>query len=99
MVARCAAVGVGIYVDAVINHMTNYPSPGFGSDSPPYSKYAYPGLSTAADFHSPCTATNYADAANVQDCELFGLTDLNTGKDAVRRKIAAVGVGIYVDAV
>ena len=89
MVSRCAAVGVGIYVDAVINHMTNYPSPGVGSDSSPYSKYDYPGLYTSADFHPPCTVTNYADAANVQDCELFGLPDLNTGKDSVRRKIAA----------
>lgn len=88
MVNRCAAVGVGIYVDAVINHMTNYPSPGIGSDSSPYSKYDYPGLYTSADFHTPCTVTNYADAANVQDCELFGLPDLNTGKDSVRRKIA-----------
>ena len=89
MVNRCNAVGVGIYVDAVINHMTNYPSPGFGSDSSPYSKYDYPGLYTPADFHQACTVTNYADAANVQDCELFGLPDLNTGKDSVRRKIAA----------
>jgi len=89
MVSRCAAIGVGIYVDAVINHMTNYPSPGVGSDSSPYSKYDYPGLYTSADFHPPCTVTNYADAANVQDCELFGLPDLNTGKDSVRRKIAA----------
>ncbi|HEY6156555.1 MAG TPA: alpha-amylase family protein [Gemmatimonadales bacterium] len=89
MVSRCAAVGVGIYVDAVINHMTNYPSPGFGSDSSPYSKYDYPGLYSAADFHPPCTVTNYADAANVQDCELLALPDLNTGKDSVRRKIAA----------
>jgi len=89
MVSRCAAVGVGIYVDAVINHMTNFPSPGIGSDSSPYSKYDYPGLYTSADFHPPCTVTNYADAANVQDCELFGLPDLNTGKDSVRRKIAA----------
>ena len=88
MVARCAAVGVGIYVDAVINHMTNYPSPGIGSDSSPYSKYDYPGLYTAADFHTPCTVNNYADAANVQDCELFGLPDLNTGLPSVRQKIA-----------
>ncbi len=88
MVTRCATAGVGIYVDAVINHMTNFPSPGFGSDSSPYSKYDYPGLYTAADFHPACTVSNYADAANVQDCELFNLPDLNTGKDSVRRKIA-----------
>jgi alpha-amylase len=88
MVNRCHAAGVGIIVDAVINHMTNYPSPGVGSDGSPYSKYDYPGLYTASDFHPPCTVNNYADAANVQDCELLGLPDLNTGLASVRQKIA-----------
>jgi alpha-amylase len=88
MVNRCKAVGVGIYVDAVINHMTNFPSPGTGSNGTSYSKYEYPGLYTQSDFHTPCTVTNYQDAANVQDCELFGLPDLNTGSATVRQKIA-----------
>src|SRR5712691_907682 len=50
MVNRCNAVSVGIIVDAVINHMTNYPSPGVGSNGTSYSKYDYPGLYSAADF-------------------------------------------------
>jgi alpha-amylase len=88
MVNRCAAAGVGIYVDAVINHMTNYPSPGVGSNGTAYSKYDYPGLYTPADFHPACAVNNYQDAANVQDCELLALPDLNTGKRSVREKIA-----------
>src|SRR2546423_28415 len=88
MVHRCHAVGVGIYVDAVINHMTNYPSPGVGSNGTAYTKYNYPGLYTSSDFHTPCTVSNYQSAANVQDCELFGLPDLNTGLASVRQKIA-----------
>jgi len=88
MVTRCKNVGVGIYVDAVINHMTNFPSPGTGSNGTSYSKYNYPGLYNVNDFHPTCTVTNYADAANVQDCELLGLPDLNTEKDSVRHKIA-----------
>src|SRR4051794_11019511 len=44
MVERCRAAGVGIYVDAVINHMTGVPSPGVGSNGTSYSKYTYPGL-------------------------------------------------------
>ena len=89
MVARCKAVGVDIYVDAVINHMTNVPSPGIGSNGTAYTKYNYPGLYTPSDFHLPaCTVTNYQSAANVQDCELFGLPDLNTGLPTVRQKIA-----------
>src|SRR5262245_37453948 len=88
MVNRCQAAGVGIIVDAVINHMTNYPSPGVGSNGTAYSKYDYPGLYSPADFHSTCTVNNYQDAANVQDCELFSLPDLNTGLPSVRQKIA-----------
>src|SRR5207248_7644405 len=72
----------------VINHMTNYPSPGVGSNGTTYSKYDYPGLYTPTDFHAPCTVNNYQDAANVQDCELFGLPDLNTGLPSVQQKIA-----------
>jgi alpha-amylase len=88
MVNRCKARGVDIYVDAVINHMTNFPSPGVGSNGTAYSKYSYPGLYTQTDFHSVCALNNYADAANVQDCELFSLPDLNTALPTVRQKIA-----------
>jgi alpha-amylase len=88
MVDRCNAAGVGIIVDAVINHMTNYPSPGVGSNGSTYSKYDYPGLYSAADFHPACPVTNYQSAANVQDCELFSLPDLNTLLPSVRSNIA-----------
>ncbi|HEX6746930.1 MAG TPA: alpha-amylase family protein [Longimicrobium sp.] len=95
MVSRCRAVGVGIYVDAVINHMTNFPSPGTGSNGTAYSKYSYPGLYTESDFHHPiCGVSNYQDAANVQDCELLGLPDLNTGSSSVRQKIADYLIGL-----
>ena len=53
MVNRCNAVGVGIIADAVINHMTNYPSPGVGSNGTSYTKYDYPGLYSPSDFHTP----------------------------------------------
>src|SRR5690242_4343681 len=88
MVNRCKAKGVGIYVDAVINHMTNFPDPDTGSNGSITTKYNYPGLYTPADFHTPCALTNYQSAANVQDCELLGLPDLNTGSASVRQKIA-----------
>src|SRR5204862_4101333 len=88
MVTRCNAAGVGIIVDAVINHMTNYPSPGVGSNGTSYTKYEYPGLYASSDFHTPCEVNNYQSAANVQDCELLSLPDLNTGLASVRQKIA-----------
>lgn len=88
MVQRCHAAGVDIYVDAVINHMAATPSPGVGSNGTAYSKYNYPPLYGPGDFHPPCTVSDYSNAANVQDCELFGLPDLNTGLPSVRQKIA-----------
>jgi len=88
MITRCRSAGVDIIADAVINHMTNFPSPGVGSAGTAYTKYEYPGLYTSADFHPPCTVTDYSNAANVQDCELFSLPDLNTGLASVRQKLA-----------
>ena len=88
MVNSCATAGVDIIVDAVINHMTNFPSPGVGSNGTAYTKYSYPGLYTPSDFHPACAVTDYTNAANVQDCELFSLPDLNTGLASVRQKIA-----------
>lgn len=106
MVERCRTAGVAIIVDAVINHMTNHPSPGVGSSGTAYSKYQYPGLYAPVDFHPPCVVSDYQDAANVQDCELLSLPDLHTGLASVRQKItlylvslARIGVaGFRIDA-
>jgi len=77
MVSRCKAVGVDIYVDAVINHMAawnrSFPEVPYGTN----------------DFHT-CTSTiNYSDAWSIQNCDLSGLNDLKTESDYVRGKIAA----------
>ena len=98
MVAECATAGVDVYVDAIINHMTGQTS-GTGSHGTTFQKYEYPGLYTASDFHHPtCTIADsdyQTNAANVQNCELVGLADLNTGDASVRSKI----VGYLVDLV
>lgn len=86
MVSRCKAAGVDIYVDAVINHMSG--GSGTGSNGTVYTKYNYPGTWQASDFHPACQVNNYQDAANVQDCELVNLSDLNTGSATVRRRLA-----------
>jgi alpha-amylase len=107
MVNRCNAVGVGVYADAVINHMT----PGSGSVSSAgassWGGMSYPRVPYGSnDFHATCTVTNYQDAGNVQNCQLVGLPDLHTGTAYVRGKIAdylvdlaTIGVsGFRVDA-
>jgi alpha-amylase len=92
MVQRCRTVGVDIYVDAVINHMTA--GGGTGTNGTAYTKYEYPGLYALADFHSPCGVNDYQSAANVQDCELLGLADLRTDLTTVQQKIADYLIGL-----
>ncbi|MFF5639024.1 carbohydrate-binding module family 20 domain-containing protein [Streptomyces sp. NPDC012825] len=87
MIDTCHAAGVKVVVDSVINHMAN--GSGTGTGGTPFSKYDYPGLYSGADMDD-CRAeiTNYQDRANVQNCELVKLPDLDTGEDHVRGKIA-----------
>ncbi|KAM9688354.1 alpha-amylase 2B-like isoform 2-T2 [Trichechus inunguis] len=102
MVTRCNNVGVRIYVDAVINHMSgsgvsagtsstcgSYFNPG-NRDFPavPYSGW---------DFNDGKCQTgsgeieNYQDVNQVRDCRLVGLVDLALGKDYVRSKVIDMG--------
>jgi alpha-amylase len=102
MVSRCRAAGVGIYVDAVLNHMTAQAA-GIGSAGTSYTKYGYPGLFAQADFHAPICqieGTDYAaNAEHVQRCELLSLSDLDTSSPVVQVKLAGylselLGLGV-----
>lgn len=87
MVATCHAAGVKVIADAVINHMTS--GSGTGTAGTQYTKYNYPGYYQDQDFHSCRTdITDYTNRDNVQNCELVGLADLDTGSDYVRSTIA-----------
>ncbi len=105
MVSRCRAVGVEIYADVVINHMTA--GSGTGSAGSAYSKYSYPAVPyTSINFHSACGIDSYLNAQQVQNCELVGLADLRTEDIVVRETIArylialnALGIaGFRIDA-
>ncbi len=88
MVNTCDAAGVGVVVDAVINHMTAGSGTGTGGSG--YSKYGYPAVPYGdGDFHS-CRGniSDYTNRDNVQNCELVGLADLNTGSAYVQQRIA-----------
>jgi len=95
MVATCRRAGVKVIVDAVINHMTGQGSTSYGGNNT-FAKYNYPGLYTAADFHTtpadcPEPSNTIADFNNylqVTDCELVGLSDLRTESESVRTTIA-----------
>ncbi|NJR66591.1 MAG: ATPase, partial [Leptolyngbyaceae cyanobacterium CRU_2_3] len=88
MVSRCHAVGVQVYADAVINHMAGE-AQGIGSAGSHFTKYNYPGIYQPQDFHA-CKANikNYGNHQEVTHCELVGLSDLDTGSETVRQRIA-----------
>ncbi|MEV3952078.1 carbohydrate-binding module family 20 domain-containing protein [Streptomyces halstedii] len=87
MVSTCHGAGVKVVADSVINHMSA--GSGTGTGGSPYTKYDYPGLYSVNDMND-CQSeiTNYGDRANVQNCELVGLADLDTGEEYVRGRIA-----------
>ncbi|CAL9650161.1 Alpha-amylase [Streptomyces sp. enrichment culture] len=87
MVDTCHAAGVKVIADSVINHMSAGSGTGTGGSS--YTKYDYPGVYSPNDFDN-CTSqiNDYRNRFNVQECELVGLADLDTGEDYVRGRIA-----------
>lgn len=93
MVRRCREAGVGIYADAVINHMTGV-GEGVGVAGSVYGRYEYPVPYAFDDFHhcdryGDDDIRDYQDAWEVRNCELAELADLNTGDETVQIKIAA----------
>lgn len=87
MVSTCGDAGVKVIADAVVNHMSS--GSGTGTGGTEYTKYGYPGTYEDADFHTCRTdIKDYGNREDVQNCELVGLADLDTGSDKVRSAIA-----------
>jgi len=92
MVQRCQRVGVGIYADAVINHIAA--GSGTSIAGKPYGNRATPIYSqndlhhSGGDLGSNCGVSNYADKFNVQYCDLVGLPDLCTSCDYVQKTVS-----------
>lgn len=86
MVNRCKAVEVEIYVDAVLNHMAA--GSGTGTAGSAFGNKSYPNYGPQ-DFHNTCAINDYGNRYEVQNCELVGLTDLNTGSTYVQETLGA----------
>ena len=87
MVARCAAVGVDIYVDAVINHMAW--GGGIGSGGTVYGDYTYGDHYTPENFHDCCRGIeDWGDREEIQSCELATLPDLATEQAYVQQQLS-----------
>lgn len=109
MVRRCNDVGVRIYVDMVINHMSAPGSSiGTGGSYADANARSYPAVPYGDnDFNYRCSINNYNNPTEVRNCELVGLPDLNQAIPWVRdrivdlfNKLIGYGVaGFRVDAV
>lgn len=110
MISRCNQAGIKIYADVVINHMAGTDlGPGIGSAGSAFdpSVRDFPAVPYGSgDFHNQC-AVSYDSAESIRNCWIEGtLTDLDTGKEHVRQKIAdfmndllSIGVaGFRIDA-
>ncbi|KAL4707764.1 hypothetical protein ACJJTC_001710 [Scirpophaga incertulas] len=88
MTTRCNRVGVRIYADVVVNHMTgdNSNNKGTAGSTADFQNYHYPAVPYIREhFHNPpCVINNYN---NVRNCQLLGLKDLNQTIRYVRSKI------------
>ncbi|KAJ8721954.1 hypothetical protein PYW08_004356 [Mythimna loreyi] len=94
MVRRCNDVGVRIYVDAIINHMTGTwnENTGTGGSTANFGQWSYPSVPYGRnDFNFPHCVISGNDYGccpdRVRNCELSGLKDLNQGTEYVRTQI------------
>ena len=95
MVQRCNQVGVRIYVDAILNHMSASSGIGTGGTYFDAGSQSFPGVPFGRnDFNdrkcrSPSgNIENYNDMYQVRDCKLEGLQDLDGSSEYVRNKLA-----------
>ncbi|XP_076462136.1 alpha-amylase-like [Babylonia areolata] len=97
MITRCNKVGVRIYADVVINHMTGAGGSGTGTGGTHWDggRLSYPGVPYGPnDFNdgSNChsgdgSIHDYTNPEEVRNCRLVNLADLAMGHDYVRGKV------------
>ncbi len=98
MVAACDAAGIDVYVDAILNHMSNAGSGALGTAGTFYfgNSYDYPGTHAPADFHycgtNPGSSqlhdlNDFSDRFQTQFCELSGLADIDTAAATPRGRL------------
>jgi alpha-amylase len=92
MVARCKQAGVDIYADVVLNHMSALSS-GQGFAGTSFRHYEYAGLWNVNHFHRCGKNGNnglvdFTNLYELQNCDLLGMADLDTGAEAVQKRLA-----------
>jgi len=93
MVNVCKRNGVGIYVDAVMNHVAS--GAGTSIAGSPFGGRRTPIFEPADFHHNPgnlganCGINNYNNKFNVQYCDMLGMPDLCTGCEQVKQRLSA----------
>uniref|UniRef100_A0A1L8DQX1 Alpha-amylase n=1 Tax=Nyssomyia neivai TaxID=330878 RepID=A0A1L8DQX1_9DIPT len=90
MSRRCNAVGIRIYVDVLLNHMSadNDPAHGTAGNHAVTSQRSWPAVPYGPnDFNPRCEIHNWDDPWEIRQCELVGLHDLNQGTEHVRNML------------
>lgn len=90
MTRRCNAVGVRIYIDLLLNHMSATTGVGTGGSQGNAQTRDFPAVPyTAEDFHPPCEI-DWNNADSIRRCTLVGLPDLDQSRENVRASLAAM---------
>jgi alpha-amylase len=90
MVQRCNNVGVRIYVDILLNHMSgdHINNIGIGGSRADPSNRDYPMVPyNQTHFHPTCQVNDFQNVENIKNCELSGLHDLDQSQEYVRVKL------------
>jgi alpha-amylase len=86
MTRRCNAVGVRIYPDILLNHMSATTGPGTGSStgSANTSYLDFPAVPFTTEHFNKYCSLDWNSATSIRDCWLIGLPDLNLKHQHVR---------------
>lgn len=86
MVRRCNSVGVRIYIDLLLNHMSATTGLGTGGSFGNASSHEYPVVPYGPDdFNAPCYI-DWGRPDTIRTCQLVGLPDLIQERENVRQK-------------
>ncbi|CAO1306605.1 unnamed protein product [Diamesa hyperborea] len=87
MTRRCNAVGIRIYVDFLMNHMSATTGTGTAGSEGNARTRNFPAVPYGPGDFNPSCQINWEDETSIRNCELVGLPDLNQGKEWVREKL------------
>lgn len=87
MTRRCNAVGVRIYPDIILNHMTATTGTGTGGSYANVTNLEFPAVPYGPEHFNPYCSLDWNSQTAIRNCRLIGLPDLDQSQTHVRDKI------------